>query len=179
MRKLDYVANKFKIEDYPAHAVYFYNDSMRKLIGDYKFERNTSLSKVFASIIYDYGRVNNLFDVDYILPSPSSKSTLNTRGFDHIKMITDYFIEETSCSYLTSFKKTKNTKAQHNLDKTERALNLRGAFEIGKDLSNKSILLIDDLITTGNTALEIIKELEKANIKEVTVLAITSERRVN
>ncbi len=179
LKKLDYVANKFSLENYEAHAVYFYNESMKKLIGDYKFNRNTSLAKVFASIIYDYARVNNLFDCDYILPSPSSKSTINKRGFDHIKTITGHFIKDTGCEYLSEFKKIKNTKAQHNLNKEDRAYNLKDAFFCEKDLTGKSVLLIDDLITTGNTAMEIIKVLENCNTKEVKVLAITSERRVN
>ena len=179
LKKLDYVANKFSLENYEAHAVYFYNESMKKLIGDYKFNRNTSLAKVFASIIYDYARVNNLFDCDYILPSPSSKSTINKRGFDHIKTITDHFIKDTECIYLNDFKKIKNTKAQHNLNKEDRAYNLIDAFSYDKDLTGKSVLLIDDLVTTGNTAMEIIKVLENCNIKEVKFLAITSEHRVN
>lgn len=179
LKKLDYVANKFNLDNYDAHAVYFYNEAMKKLIGDYKFNRNTSLAKVFASIIYDYANVNNLFDCDYILPSPSSKSTINKRGFDHIKTITDHFIKVTGCEYLSEFKKIKNTKAQHNLNKEDRAYNLKNAFFCEKDLTGKSVLLIDDLITTGNTAMEIIKVLENCNIKEVRVLAITSERRVN
>lgn len=179
LRKLDYVANKFLVDGYKAHAVYFYNDLMKKLISDYKFNRNTSLAKVFASMIYDYGTINKLFDCDYILPSPSSKVTLNHRGFDHIKMITDHFINDVSCKYLEDFKKIRNTKAQHNLNKEDRADNLLDAFSYNEDLTGKSVLLIDDLITTGNTALEIIKVLENNNIKEVKVLAITSERRVN
>lgn len=179
LKKLDYVANNFNLDNYDAHAVYFYNETMKKLIGDYKFNRNTSLAKVFSSIIYDYANVNNLFDCDYILPSPSSKSTLNKRGFDHIKTITDLFIKNTGCEYLFEFKKIKNTKAQHNLNKEDRAYNLKNAFFCEKDLTGKSVLLIDDLITTGNTAMEIIKVLENCNTKEVKVLAITSERRVN
>lgn len=178
LKKLDYVANKFQIEGHKAHAIYFYNNSMKKLIADYKFNRNTSLAKVFASMIYDYARVNDLFDCDFILPSPSSKLTLNTRGFDHIKKITDVFIDDIGPTYLKGFRKVKETKAQHNLNKEERALNLKNAFYFQGDLENKSVLLIDDLITTGNTALEIINTLEKAKAKEVKVLAITSERRV-
>lgn len=179
LTNLDFVSNTFNIDKHQAHAIYFYNEAMKKLIGDYKFNRNTSLSRVFASFIYDYALANNLFSCDYILPSPSSKATLNSRGFDHIKMITDHFINNVSCKYLDDFKKVRNTKAQHNLNKEDRADNLIDAFSYNKNLTGKSVLLIDDLITTGNTALEIIKVLEKNNINEVKVLAITSERRVN
>ena len=179
LKKLDYVANQFIIEDNKAHAVYFYNDYMKKLIGDYKFNRNTSLSKVFASILYDYGQVKNLFACDYILPSPSSMKRLNYRGFDHIKTITDLFIEKTDCKYLDGFKKIKDTRAQHQLGKMDRSKNLKDAFVCQKDLYNKSVLLIDDLITTGFTALEIIETLKESNVKEVIVLAITSEHRIS
>ena len=179
LKKLDYVANEFKIEKYQAHAVYFYNDTMKKLIADYKFNRNTSLSKVFSSILYDYARVHNLFEVDYILPSPSSIQTINYRGFDHIKMICDYFIDDIKPSYLNTFKKERDTKAQHTLSKDERSYNLKGAFKYNGDLTGKSVLIIDDLITTGNTVKELTKVLEKSNVKEVTALAITSEHRLN
>lgn len=179
LKKLDYVANEFKIDKYQAHAVYFYNETMKKLIADYKFNRNTSLSKVFSSILYDYARVHNLFEVDYILPSPSSIQTINYRGFDHIKMICDYFIDDIKPSYLNTFKKERDTKAQHTLSKDERSYNLKGAFKLDGDLTGKSVLIIDDLITTGNTVKEMAKVLEKANVKEVTALAITSEHRLN
>ena len=179
LKKLDYVANEFKIDKYQAHAVYFYNDTMKKLIADYKFNRNTSLSKVFSSILYDYARVHNLFEVDYILPSPSSIQTINYRGFDHIKMICDYFIDDIKPSYLNTFKKERDTKAQHTLSKDERSYNLKGAFKYNGDLTGKSVLIIDDLITTGNTVKELTKVLEKSNVKEVTALAITSEHRLN
>ena len=179
LKKLDYVANEFKIDKYQAHAVYFYNETMKKLIADYKFNRNTSLSKVFSSILYDYARVHNLFVVDYILPSPSSIQTINYRGFDHIKMICDYFIDDIKPSYLNAFKKERDTKAQHTLSKDERSYNLKGAFKFDGDLTGKSVLIIDDLITTGNTVKEMAKVLEKANVKEVTALAITSEHRLN
>ena len=120
----------------------------------------------------------NLFDVDYILPSPSSRVTLINRGFDHIRMITDDFIDKIKPSYLDDFKKIRDTRAQHDLGKEDRSKNLIGAFRLDKDLTGKSVLIIDDLVTTGNTSLEMIKVLEEANVKEVKILALASERRV-
>lgn len=179
LKKLDYVANKFDIDDISAHAIYYYNEEMKKLVADYKFNRNTSLAKVFASMIFDYGKVNDLFSCDYILPSPSSKKVLNKRGFDHIKMITDYFIDQIEPNYLENFRKISETKAQHKLNKEERSYNLKGAFSIDCDLKDKSILIIDDIITTGNTVKEIGKVLKEKNAREVKALAITSEHRLS
>ena len=176
--KLDYVDNRFLIDDYFAYSIFFYDDFFKKMIGLYKFERRTEFSRIFSEILYDYGKSKSLFDVDYILPSPSSDKTLINRGFDHIRMITDDFIDKIPPIYLDSFKKIKNTKAQHNLGKEERMTNLSDAFTLDGDLSGKRVLIVDDIITTGNTSKEIIKVLEKANVEDVKILVLASERRV-
>lgn len=176
--KLDYVDNSFLIGDYLAYSIYFYNDFFKKIIGLYKFERKTEFSRIFSQMLYDYGSYKSLFDVDYILPSPSSEKTLINRGFDHIRMLTDDFIEKVNPIYLEDFVKVKNTKAQHNLGKEERMTNLRDAFSFDRDLSGKSVLIIDDIITTGNTSREIIKVLEKAKVKDIKILVLASEKRV-
>ena len=176
--RLDYVDNKFLIGDYEWYSIYFYDEFIKKLIGLYKFERRTEFSRIFAKMVYEYGKRKNLFNVDYILPSPSSRGTLINRGFDHIRMITDDFIDKIKPTYLDDFIKIKDTKAQHDLGKEDRSKNLIGAFGLDKDLSGKSVLIIDDLVTTGNTSIEMIKVLEEANVKEVKILALASERRV-
>lgn len=176
--KLDYVDNRFLVGSYDCYVIYFYNEFMKSIIGKYKFERKTEFSKIFSKIIYEYGRDKNLFDVDFILTSPSSRKTLINRGFDHIKMITDDFIDKINPVYLDGFKKIKNTKAQHELDRDARSKNLLGAFSLETDLTGKSVLIIDDMVTTGETSLEIIKVLEKSNVKDIKILALASEKRV-
>lgn len=178
LNKLDFVDNEFSILGYKARVLYFYNDFMAHLIADYKFNRNTSLYKVFGSMIYSYMKEKNLFDFDYLLTTPSSKNVVNKRGFDHIKLICDFFLKDTDLSYLTSFKKIKNTKAQHMLSRKERIINLKGSFSISEDLTNKSILVFDDIITSSNTMKEIIRCLEIKNPKKIEILALASSHRV-
>lgn len=179
LNKLDYVDNNFKLEGYEAHAIYFYNKFMANLIGDYKFYRNTSLYKVFGSMVESYILNSDyLRDFDYILPAPSSQRTINKRGFDHIKLITDYFVKKNKMTYLDGFEKIKDTKAQHTLDLEDRNKNLRGSFACHKNLAGKSVLVFDDIITSGNTALEITRTLEKAGAKEIKILSLTSSHKV-
>ena len=176
--KLDYVDNEFEILEKKTRVIYFYNSYMAHLIADYKFNRNTSLHKVFGSIVYSYMKEKNMFDFDYLILSPSYKDVIKKRGFDHIKLISDYFIEKTSMEYLSSFKKIKNTKAQHKLSREERSRNLKNAFYFEGDLTGKKILIFDDIITSSNTAKEIIKTIEKANPKEIEFLALASSHKV-
>lgn len=177
--KLDYVGSKFELSGNTCYSLYFYNDFMKKLIADYKFDRNTSLKEVFSDMIYRFLVANNLTSFDYILASPSSKKTLNKRGFDHINLIVDDFSDKLGIKKLDEFKKIKNTKSQHTLNRLERSENLKGAFKLDIHITGSSILLIDDLITTGNTVLEIIRELKNRGASEVVTLAICSERSIN
>ena len=93
-------------------------------------------------------------------------------------MITDDFIGKIKPVYLDGFIKVKNTKAQHNLGKEERMTNLVDAFSFNGDLSWKKVLIIDDIITTGNTSKEMIKVLKKANVADIKILVLASERKV-
>lgn len=178
LSKLDYVDNEFEILNHKARALYFYNPFMAHLISDYKFNRNTSLYKVFGQMLYEFLKEKNMDDFDYILTCPSSNSVLNLRGFDHVKLICDYFIKNTDMTYLKGFKKIKNTKAQHKLSLEDRAKNLRNSFEFMGDLTGKNILIFDDIITSSNTVKEIIKTIEKSNPKKIEAIAIASSHRV-
>lgn len=72
--------------------------------------------------------------------------------------------------------RSKNTLAQNKLSRSERFENISGAFKIkdGNEFSNKEILIIDDIITTGVTLSECGKVLLESGGKKVYALAITS-----
>lgn len=180
LNKLDYVDNHFKIEGYEANAIYFYNKFIANMIGDYKFNRNTSLYKVFGSMVDSYlkNSKEDFLDIDFVLPTPSTLRTINKRGFDHIKLITDYFVDKNKLTYLEDFKKIKDTKAQHTLKLEERSKNLKGSFACNKNLEGKSVLIFDDIITSGNTIKEMIKVLENRGSKNIKILSLSSSHKV-
>lgn len=178
LSKLDYVDNEFEILGYKARVLYFYNSFMAHLISDYKFNRNTSLYRVFGQMVFEFLKEKNMDEFNYILTCPSSNSVLNYRGFDHVKLICDYFIKNTGMKYLEDFKKIKNTKAQHKLSLEDRAKNLKNSFSFKGDLTGKNILIFDDIITSSNTVKEIIRTIEKSNPKNIEILALASSHRV-
>ncbi len=75
----------------------------------------------------------------------------------------------------TLLHKTRLTPDQSELTATQRKLNLRGAFSVWlgqRQVAAKTILLVDDILTTGTTANECAKTLLKAGAKRVIVAAI-------
>ena len=73
-------------------------------------------------------------------------------------------------------KRIKNTKAQYKLTRIERMTNLKDAFEVSlyDFIPNKSVLLIDDICTTGSTFEEMIISLRSEGIKNITCLATSA-----
>ena len=78
--------------------------------------------------------------------------------------------------YADLLEKHKQNKAQHTLKSSEREKNVRGVFRaINKnEIEGKSVLIIDDIITTGNTLGECCRILIKAGAKRVCCAALCS-----
>lgn len=68
--------------------------------------------------------------------------------------------------------KTRPTEKQHRLSAAERRTNLRGAFAASEAVCGKSILLVDDIFTTGSTVSECAGALHAAGAKSVSVLTV-------
>ena len=73
-------------------------------------------------------------------------------------------------------KKIRQTEKQHKLSGDERRKNLIGAFEAENSVCGKTVLLIDDIYTTGSTVTECSKALYAKGAAKVCVLAIFKTR---
>lgn len=97
---------------------------------------------------------------DTVIPVPLSKKTLKQRGYNQsaliAKYIADYFGAEFYDNVLI---KIKETKTQSALKLPDRRKNVKGAFSIrdGKYIYGRTILLVDDIYTSGCTMREAAK----------------------
>jgi predicted amidophosphoribosyltransferase len=73
-------------------------------------------------------------------------------------------------------KRTKNTRPQVGLNRDERLTNLRGAFEATSAVEGLSILLIDDVTTSGGTAVACAQALRSKGAVYVAALTFCGER---
>ncbi len=69
-------------------------------------------------------------------------------------------------------RRTKFTKPQTGLDAAERRRNMKAAFEVRGALGFRHPLVIDDVITTGETCGELAGTLRRAGAERVSVLAV-------
>lgn len=161
-----------------ARSVAEYQGTMRDLIHQFKYHDNHELSDLFATWLERAG-AELLHDCDLLIPIPLYRWRLWQRRFNQAAMLSYALANLTGhdvvCDTLI---RTKKTKPQVGLTSKERERNIQGAFQIRqenqKKIANKTILLIDDIVTTGVTANTAAKVLIKAGAANVDLLSLAS-----
>ena len=172
--KLVFVDGYRDIDDTDCYFPLLYQGLTKKLIYDYKLGRKEVVRYFLADVVSDKIKQKNLQDYT-LLKVPSTKSKINKRGFDHIHEIAKEVAKILDMEYLPdAIVKVKETKIQHNLSQLQRIENLKGAFELNADLSDKKILVLDDIVTTKNTLREM-KNTLNGNYTDLKFVAVSSK----
>jgi ComF family protein len=92
-------------------------------------------------------------DFDFVTYVPLSQLKYLKRRFNQAEEIAIFVAKQLCVPLVETLSKTRNTETQSNLKLKERAHNVKGAFTaVNPDqIAEKTILLIDDVFTTGNT----------------------------
>lgn len=162
---------------YRCTSVHLYKGKLKRGMLRFKFKRKTQYSEQLAFFLYQNIERNYPDMVfDYITYVPMHEKSQRKRGFNQCELLAKDLSKLMQIPCRTSLAKTKNTTPQHKLSRKKRRTNLKGAFKVidKKAVCGKSILIIDDIVTTGSTLGECAKTLQKckpAHICCATVLA--------
>ncbi|NLB91567.1 MAG: ComF family protein [Clostridiales bacterium] len=109
-----------------------------------------------------------------ILPIPLYKKRKQQRGFNQAEILAKKISEATGIVLIEGIRRIKNTSAQTKLNKTQRKENVENAFEIIKKeaIQGKTLLLLDDVVTTGATAMACAKVLKEGGAGKVFLLSV-------
>ena len=69
-------------------------------------------------------------------------------------------------------RRIRATPYQSGLEAAERARNLKGAFVASRVNRHAHVLIIDDVVTTGATTVQLGRSLLKSGVKKISVLAV-------
>ena len=171
----DYRNDKSKHFDFLFCALKYENMVRQKIMG-YKFGEKSYLYKTFAKIIIKNKKIYGFIKLyDIIIPVPMYKTKESVRGYNQSKLLAEELAVNTGIDIEKKvLNKTKDTKVQSTLSKSQRSINVKNAFEIkDKEKVNvKKIILVDDIYTTGSTVNECSRILKKAGAKEILVITI-------
>ncbi len=165
-------------------AVGKYQGSLRKAIHLLKYNDKTALSRPLGSLLFMAFKEKLALDnIDLIIPVPLHRAKLLKRSFNQSFLLIKYFKKfwmqwkKTEPQWKVDYNlviRSKNTKSQTGFDKNERLNNIQGAFKVKypDKVKNKSLLIVDDVYTTGATSREISQALFDAGAFSVDVLVL-------
>jgi competence protein ComFC len=155
-------------------------------IGVYAFSkyhgplRRMILSKKYGKRVVFYGLADLMWrqtiirhlDVDCLVPVPLHWTRKLQRGFNQSELIAERLGEFLEAPVITGVKRVRRTKFQSSLSKEDRTKNVQSVFSVTdkKSLHNKHVIIIDDLYTTGATALSLAKEVAKCKPLSIQVV---------
>lgn len=115
-------------------------------------------------------------DCDLLTSVPMTKKAQKKRGYNQSKLLAEELAKRSEKPYLDTAVKQRETQSQKFLGREEREKNLEGCFHIidRAAVKGKTVLVIDDTLTTGSTVSELANRLKRAGAKTVYALTITS-----
>jgi ComF family protein len=156
----------------PAHSFSGYVPEMIHL---YKSGRRPDLSDYYSRRLADVS--NNINDhVDIVTSPPPSAKKMRKRGFDPAGVVARKFASEKGLKYRVLFRENRRHREQKRLGSADRFLNSMGRFSLKKrcKINGKSIIIIDDVLTTGATLNECARVLKKMGAESVFSLTIAA-----
>lgn len=163
-----------------ARAVGPYDDPFRITTKVLKFMGRKYLAPRMGSMMAEIVRREPRFGkIDLIVPVPISNNSLQVRGFNQTELLARQLGKELGIK--TDFNvlvRTKETPNQRELSKEDREKNLLCVIQVPvpHKVAGKSILLVDDVYTTGATSRECTRALLDAGAKRVCVITWATGR---
>lgn len=155
-----------------------YDGLLKDCLGQFKFGGAIDLGRRLVDMAVDslQQRISdNRYDL--VIPVPLHKSRSRERGFNQSEILAGRLADLFHIEFDTQIlKRVRPTQQQATLDESQRWENVRDAFgradEDGASLRGKSVLLVDDIVTTGATIYEAARPLQSGNPALVDVFCL-------
>lgn len=157
-----------------ARAPLLYTDKMHKIIYGLKYNNAKYLATPLSKFLYNFFlSIDEFKDVDLIIPVPIHNKKRKSRGYNQAELLLESFLKTNKVKF-DIVEKSVNTTSQTKKTYLERFSSLEGTFKVIKpeEVKKKTILIVDDIFTTGATCNAIAKELLKSKAKAVKCLTL-------
>lgn len=137
----------------------------------FKFRRKFHYQPAFADILLDAASLLPN-DIDAILPVPLHRQRRIVRRFNQAEELAAPLPRALGAEVIRSVRRIRHTPYQSGLSAAARRRNLRSAFEQRGRLRAEHVLIVDDVITTGETCRQLARLLRANDVDRVSVLAL-------
>jgi competence protein ComFC len=154
-----------------------YRDELRDLLHRYKFMREKSLLPLLASFLctaWDMHLAS--IPCDFIVPVPIHPVRLRERGFSHVEPLARELSRHARLPLRNALRRDIHLTGFAARRRQERLRALQGVFSCDpayrEELNGRTVLLVDDIYTTGSTAEACARVLREAGAARVYVLTL-------
>jgi ComF family protein len=167
--------------DLPLFAWGKYEGSVKRSIGKLKYDGHRSIADLYGELLADSWQKSLPSGISTKLiavPIPLHAEKLTSRGFNQAELIARKFCQVTGAKLDLSLQRTRSTVAQFGLSKSARQENVADAFALVKSSlqPGATVLLIDDIYTTGATVRAAASVLRSSQVNVCGVAAIATGR---
>ncbi len=158
------------------YAAAAYSGSIADAVKLLKFNDKRLAAKPLGELLRTFIAANMITDpYTDIVPVPLHKVRLRERGYNQAELLAREVAREFPHAALNqNLHRIRPTRVQSRLrNATERISNVAGAFAVPReaDFTGRTVLLVDDVVTTGGTVAECARALKRAGAETVDVLA--------
>ena len=138
-----------------------------------KYRRNLALGEALASQMSEFVR-SLQWDTDMLVPIPLGRNRLKERGYNQVALVAEPLAYLVDLKYVPqALRKSRETRSQVGLNVSQRRDNVTNAYQADAVLViGKSVLLMDDVATTGSTILSSTEALLTAGARDVYAVTI-------
>ncbi len=150
--------------DFARSAVLF-NDTAREIVHHLKYSDRVSLANPIGMRLRQ--TLKEGFEGRLVIPVPLHRSRERERGYNQAELIAVTLGLPVASRLI---RRRKKTPTQTGLSRSQRAHNLSAAFELRADVDGMTVILVDDVLTTGATMNELSRVLKRGGASRVEVL---------
>jgi ComF family protein len=158
-------------------SIFKYKGVIKKALISLKYKFTSDVSEELVERCIERLRSVKIHDV-ILIPIPLYWRRENWRGFNQSELLGEKIAKKLNWEFIPNLLiRNKNTTPQVGLENAIRKINLIGVFKLNpdiniKNLKKRSILIFDDVYTTGSTIKEARNVLEVAGFKKIYSLTI-------
>lgn len=138
-----------------------------------KYRGNIALGDALAFQIQDFLR-SLQWKIELMIPIPLGKQRLKERGYNQVALVAQPLAYHLGLIYAPeALRKSRDTRSQVGLNISQRRENIENAYQADRSMvSGRSVLLMDDVSTTGSTISASTDALLKAGARDVYAITI-------
>jgi ComF family protein len=153
-----------------------YTDQLRDCVLQLKGPGHEALAAALGQLLAErHAAAFNELKADVVLAVPMHWTRRLMRRANNAELLAAALARRLRVPYYhRGLRRVRNTRKQGPMLRTERLLNVRGAFRLHSelDLREKNVIVVDDVLTTGATCNEVAKVLRREGAAEVTVAVL-------